>query len=107
MATTQAVSSLARFLYVFLPALMPTRVDEGSRDARRTISGRIADPQGLLPDGAALIISRQDEPSFSSRPVPIAPDRSFAVSNLDNGVYVLELKVRQDAPSLGENVIGF
>jgi hypothetical protein len=89
------------------PGLAAKQASDRPRAEGAVISGRITDPRHIRPEGAVLLLTRQEGSGSSSRPVPIAADDSFVTPALPAGTYVLELRRGVNGAPTGENVIGF
>jgi hypothetical protein len=73
-----------------------------------TIFGRVADPDNLRPEDAALMLGRQDgESSFSRTPVSVAVDGRFIAGSLAPGIYVLEVVRTPNSPVKPEVPVAF
>jgi hypothetical protein len=83
--------AVVAFCAVASTALLGQRED-GGVEAGHVITGRVADPHGLRPEGAILMLGhREGLSSFSSSPVAIAADGTFITPRLRPDTYVLEI----------------
>jgi len=62
------------------------------REDGHVISGRLLDPQRLLPENAQLLLGMEHNGSFSSFPLAVAEDGSFTSPRLAPGMYVLNVR---------------
>jgi hypothetical protein len=56
------------------------------------ISGRVVDPQDLLPRDAQLLLGGEDGGAFAWAPLQVAKDGSFSTPRLRAGTYILQVR---------------
>lgn len=78
------------FCAVLAPVVL-AQSHENTSTRRHVISGRLVDPHRLRPAEAVLLLGREDNGTFTSNPLPIAADGSFATPAVGAGVYILEI----------------
>jgi hypothetical protein len=84
----------------------------GSQEARsfeggRIISGRVVDPHRLGREDTVLMLGRRDMDGFSSEPIPLDADGSFATPPLNPQTYVLKLVRTPQSPTNSTTIVGF
>jgi hypothetical protein len=80
----------------------------GGVEAGHVITGRVADPLGLRPEGAILMLGHQEGlSSFSSTPVAIAADGTFITPRLRPDTYVLEMVRTPHSSTNPATVVGW
>jgi hypothetical protein len=67
------------------------RQERDAASAGGVIRGRVVDPHGLRPEGAILLLGREDDGAFSATPVAVTSDGSFRTSRVPTGTYVLKV----------------
>lgn len=83
-------------------ALVPFAQPDQHRAAagEHTISGRVADPHRLRPEGAVLLLGRQDDgASFVETPLDLAADGTFVTPRLKSGTYFLRIVRAPHSPT--------
>lgn len=72
-----------------------------------TISGRVVDPQHLRPEGATLMLGREEQGSFGTTPLDVGSDGSFVTPRLNAGPYVLEVVRTPYSPTRRATPVAF
>jgi hypothetical protein len=73
-----------------------------------TITGRVVDPHGLKPEGAVLMIGRDDHAgSFGLVPIVVREDGSFVTSQLSPARYILQIVRTPHSSTKPAVVVGF
>lgn len=73
-----------------------------------TISGRVVDTHRVRPEGAVLMLGREDDRgSFAETPVDVGSDGSFVTPQLNSGTYFLRVIRTPHSPAQPAITVGF
>lgn len=98
--------------FIVLACLAAAPSAHGSQEPRgleggRVISGRVVDPYRLGREDTVLMLGRRDMDGFSSEPIAVGADGSFATPPLSPQICVLQLVRAPQSPMKSGTIVGF